>query len=130
MDGQFSLFGSIAPEKKRSPGEYAFDRYIGQLVRDSHGVHKIAGIEEYYTIYDDNTCGTPHDMCPVEEKEFAEYLEKEIEYEQHKIDTYKGYDGMRSIYENNLKILLEEKRKLQDSMKDNSDYDHDELELE
>lgn len=64
-EGQYSIFDAVP---KRKPCEYRFQRYIGQWVRDSHGVHQIAEIEHYYTIYTDRMVGTPHDMRPLEEE--------------------------------------------------------------
>ena len=99
MDGQYSLFGA-APLKKRKPCEYSFARYIGQIVKDHRGIHVIADIEEYYTIFSDNTCGTPHDLSPVNESEFKEMIDVEIEYNEWMLNG-----SNKSIAEKNLKIL-------------------------
>ena len=106
MKGQFNLF-SYAPVKKRRPCEYSFDRYIGQLVRDRHGVHKIAEIKEFYTIYEDGMVGSPHDMSPVDEVEYLESINAEIEYCEHLAKN----GSNKTIAENNLKILYEIKRR-------------------
>ena len=102
MKGQFSLFG-MAPMKKRKPCEYAFQRYVGQLVKDHRGIHVISEIETYYTIFSDNTIGTPHDLSPVDESEFMEMLETEIEYNEYL--TNGKDDTNRSIAQSNLEIL-------------------------
>ena len=80
--GQYDLFGN-RPEVKRRPCEYSFTRYIGQKVRDRHGKHTIAEIEPYYTIYNDGTIGTPHDMEPVDKGERLDSLKTELEYQKY-----------------------------------------------
>ncbi len=102
IPGQLSIFSCI-PERKRKPCEYSFQRYVGQLVRDNRGVHRIAEIEEYYTIYDDNTIGTPHDMIPVNAQEWKESLDCEIKYNEWKLSS--KIDTNRSIAKKNLIIL-------------------------
>lgn len=83
INGQYTL-KSYIPPKKRRPCEYSFNRYIGQMVKDHRGVHRIAEIEDFYTIYDDNTCGTPHDIIPLDPEERREALEVEREYFENK----------------------------------------------
>ena len=107
MIGQYTLFGN-APKLKRRPCEYSFQRYIGQVVRDHRGTHVIAEIEDYYTIYTDNTVGTPHDMSPVDESEFKEMIETEIEYFEHVLSG--NNDTNKSIAKKNLEILRKLRR--------------------
>lgn len=52
LEGQISIYDLMAGKTtKRKPCEYAFQRYIGQTVRDSwHGrIGKIVDIDHYYT---------------------------------------------------------------------------------
>ena len=109
MDGQLNIY-SYAPVKKRRPCEYSFDRYIGQLVRDKHGVHKIAEIKEFYTIYEDGMVGSPHDMSPVNKVEYSEMIDVEIEYWEEKSKSKCGTN--KGIAERNLKLLYDEKRRI------------------
>ena len=107
--GQYSLFDN-SPVVKRQPCEYSFPRYIGQLVYNHNGTHRIKEIEPYYTIFDDNTVGTPHDLIPLDKNEHLESIEVEIEYMQYRIKTSKHGD---STAEKNLTILRQLKEKLQ-----------------
>lgn len=109
MKGQLTLFG-LAPTKKRRPCEYAFPRYIGQLVRDHNGIHEIAEVEEYYTIFTDNTCGTPHDLSPVDSTEYAEMIDVEIEYMENRLKSKD--DTSRNLAKRNLEVLTKIKREL------------------
>ena len=107
MVGQYSIFDN-APRVKRKPCEYAFQRYIGQVVRDHRGTHVIKEIEPFYTIYTDNTCGTPHDMSPEDESEYMEMIETEIEYNEHLLMGKN--DTNKSIARKNLEILRKLRR--------------------
>ena len=111
MYGQLSLFDN-APVKKHKPCEYSFHRYVGQKVYTLYGeIKTIAEIELYYTIFTDNTCGTPHDLTPVDPKEYAEMLDVEIEYNEY-MAAGKDYTN-RSIAMRNLEILKREKELLE-----------------
>lgn len=108
--GQYSLFDN-APAVKRRPCEYSFSRYIGQLVRDHRGLHRIKEIEPFYTIFDDNTCGAPYDLVPVDPDEYSESIDVEIEYEEWMLNNDKSIDGTnRGIAKRNLEILYKIKR--------------------
>ena len=99
MDEQINIFG-VAPLKKRKPCEYSFARYEGQRVRDHHGEHIIAKVEEFYTIYTDGTVGTPHNMSPVDESEREASLLTELEYNEHIFSQNKD-----SIAGHNIEII-------------------------
>ena len=110
MNGQYTLDG-LAPVKKRRPCEYSFSRYIGQIVRDHRGVLRIKEIEPFYTIFDDNTCGSPHDLSPVDPDEYNEMIDVEIEYEEWVLNNDKSRDDTnRGIAKRNLEILYKIKR--------------------
>lgn len=105
MNGQYTLDG-LAPVKKRKPCEYSFSRYIGQLVRDHNGIHRIKEIEPFYTIFEDNTCGGPHDMTPVDPDEYNAMIDVEIEYNEWMLNNNASRDGTnKDIAKRNLIIL-------------------------
>ena len=102
ITGQYT-FLSYMPKKKTRPCEYSFDRYIGQIVQDHRGLHKIAEIQPFYTVYEDNTCGTPHDMSPADPEELKQKIENDIEYYRDMLNQNNRTNQTIAI--ENLKVL-------------------------
>lgn len=111
MKGQYSLFDN-APVLRRRPCEYPFKRYIGQKVRDNNGEHIISEIHGFYTYYTDGLCGTPHNMHPVDQQEYLEAIETDIEYFENSLKTCTAVDGTKQMFQKNLDILYRLRKEL------------------
>ena len=70
MDGQYSIFDMHTGQEKRKPCEYAFKRYMGQMVASGRYVGTICKIEPYYTHIrtadGEVVAGSPHDLVPLD----------------------------------------------------------------
>ena len=103
LKGQYSIFGLLYT--KRRPAQYSFPRYLGQKVICRGEEHTITGIDKYYTFFEDNTGGTPHDTVPADKKEYIESLIVELEYEHYKLDHCEPGDSFRKTYIKNIELL-------------------------
>lgn len=117
LTGQYTIYSFF--QKKTRPADYSFQRYIGQKVYDSHGIHTIKEIEPFYTIYDDGMVGSPHDMSPVNKRELMESLVVEHEYFSELLR--KDHSSFRSVYAKNIELIEKRLNELKEAAGRNED---------